>query len=84
MDGFLTPRVAAAMLGLSVRTLKQYRWKGKGPAYYKFGGLVRYRVSDLMEWNETPGVRAGGKWGRRRKRQVHPVEAPLEPGRGPR
>ena len=72
------------MLGLSVRTLAQYRWKGKGPAYYKFGWLVRYRVGDLMEWYQTPHVRAGGKGNRRRTRQVDPVEESPEPGRGSR
>ena len=84
MDSFLTSREAAAMLGLGVRTLNHYRCNGEGPAYYKFGRLVRYRMSDLMEWDETPRVRAGGKGGRRRTRQVDPAEESLEPGRGSR
>lgn len=39
---------AAEMLGISPRTLEDYRWRGTGPAFYKVGmRLVRYRVDDL-------------------------------------
>ena len=55
----LTVREAADILVLSPRTLDRYRGSGTGPAYYKLGGRVRYRRSDLMAWVEqnrrTPG-----------------------------
>lgn len=48
----LTVREAADILRLSPRTLDRYRASRTGPAYYKLGGRVRYKKSDLMEWVE--------------------------------
>ena len=50
---FLRPREAAEILGLSPRTLGRRRSRGLGPAYYKFGSAVRYRLSDLNAWAGT-------------------------------
>ena len=57
---FLTPREAATFLGLSFRTLSKYRSQGKGPAYSKLGGRIRYTLEDLRQWAETrpPGRKA--------------------------
>ena len=38
---------AARILGLSVKTLRRWRWAGKGPVFRKIGGAVRYDLSDL-------------------------------------
>ena len=38
---------AARILGLSVKTLRRWRWAGKGPAFRKIGRAVRYASSDL-------------------------------------
>jgi hypothetical protein len=38
---------AARILGLSVKTLRRWRWAGKGPAFLKIGGAVRYDRDDL-------------------------------------
>ena len=39
---------AAEVLGISPRTLEDYRWRGSGPPFYKLGRrLVRYRLDDL-------------------------------------
>ena len=76
---FLTPEAAAAFLGLSVRTLATYRSGAAGPAYYKFGGRVRYTREDLQQWAATrpPAGRSG--------RAVSPRdEESLEPRPGPR
>ena len=58
-DDLLTVWDAADILLLSPRTLDRYRADGTGPAYYKLGGRVRYKRSDLMAWVEqnrrTPG-----------------------------
>jgi len=40
-------KVAARILGMSHRTLEQWRWKGIGPAFILVGRQVRYRMSDL-------------------------------------
>jgi predicted site-specific integrase-resolvase len=44
---YLSEREAAEHLGLSHKTLTRWRWAGKGPAFHKFGGAVRYAPEDL-------------------------------------
>jgi len=46
----LTPPEVANMLGISVRTLSQWRWKGRGPAYINVGGNVRYDADAIQAW----------------------------------
>jgi predicted DNA-binding transcriptional regulator AlpA len=48
---------AAEIVGLSVQTLRNYRFHGKGPDYVKRGRSVRYPVSALYEWMESRRVR---------------------------
>lgn len=50
---YLDTRAAAAHLGLSPRTLDRYRVSGEGPASYKLGTRVRYRLADLEAWAES-------------------------------
>ena len=38
---------AAHILSLSVKTLRRWRWLGKGPCFLKLGGAVRYDAADL-------------------------------------
>ncbi len=38
---------AARVLDLSVKTLRRWRWAGKGPRFLKIGGAVRYDPADL-------------------------------------
>lgn len=40
---------AARYLGLSVKTLRRWRWSGHSPAFYKLGSAVRYSLADLQE-----------------------------------
>jgi predicted site-specific integrase-resolvase len=44
---YQTEAEAADFLGLAQKTLSRWRWAGKGPAYRKFGGSVRYSIDDL-------------------------------------
>lgn len=37
---------AARLLGLSVKTLRRWRWAGRGPAYRKIGSAVRYHPDE--------------------------------------
>ena len=46
-DRLLDENEAATLLGLSVRTLRRWRWARKGPTYFKIGGAVRYAPADL-------------------------------------
>lgn len=46
----LTEDQAAEYLQLPVRTLQMWRYRKEGPAYFKLGHAVRYRVEHLEEW----------------------------------
>ena len=47
----LSPRDVAAITGLSVETLAQWRSQGRGPLFVKISrNFVRYRKSDLDGW----------------------------------
>jgi predicted DNA-binding transcriptional regulator AlpA len=48
----LNEHQVAASLGLSVKTLRTWRWRGNGPQFLKVGRLVRYRSSDILAWQE--------------------------------
>lgn len=50
MDSLLTQKLAARILGISVRTLERHRLAGTGPRYARLGRLIRYRENDLKEW----------------------------------
>jgi len=42
---------AAALIGVSPRTLEDWRWRGVGPPFYKLGArMVRYKADDLMNF----------------------------------
>ncbi len=57
---FMDTREAAALVGLSPRTLDSYRCTGAGPRYYRLGGCVRYRETDLVAWDAGRGRRRNG------------------------
>lgn len=50
---FLTEKQAATLLGLSLSTLQQRRFKGQQPPYHKIGKSVRYDVADLLKFAES-------------------------------
>ncbi|BBO72836.1 hypothetical protein DSCW_02530 [Desulfosarcina widdelii] len=41
---------ASVILNVAVQTVRNWRHKGAGPAYHKFGRAVRYRIRDLREY----------------------------------
>ena len=47
---FLSTPQAAERLGISPRTLEQYRRTGEGPVFHRFGYLVRYLAADIDAW----------------------------------
>ena len=49
-DCYLNTRQAAALLGLSRRTLESYRVKGGGPPFLTYCNCIRYLLSDLDRW----------------------------------
>ncbi len=51
-DRLLKEEEAANRLGLSVKTLRRWRWAGKPPAFLKIGAAVRYDpmvIADFIE-----------------------------------
>jgi hypothetical protein len=48
---FLSPQQAAHFLGLSVRTLQEYRSAGSGPRYRRHSRHIRYHIDDLERWS---------------------------------
>lgn len=54
---------AAFVLGISSRTLANWRCKGRGPAYIRLGkkrSPVMYRLSDVQDWIVEHQVKASG------------------------
>ena len=47
---YLNTRQAAALLGLSCRTLESYRVKGGGPPFLSYCNRIRYLRGDLERW----------------------------------
>lgn len=52
-DVLLTEHEVAGRQGRSVRTLQNQRVNGGGIPYLKLGRAVRYRLSDVITWEEA-------------------------------
>lgn len=68
-DEYVSTSTAAELTGRSVSTLNKGRVHGTGPAFYKFGGSVRYRVGDLREWMRAQKRRSTSEYSARRSRK---------------
>ncbi len=64
MTELVNERDAAAFLAKPQRTLGQWRYLGRGPAYIKIEGHIRYRRADLEAYIDAhridPAVLVGG------------------------
>jgi hypothetical protein len=49
-ERFVNDIEAAKILSCSAQTLRNYRHLGKGPAYSKKNRMVRYKMSDLLDF----------------------------------
>jgi hypothetical protein len=54
----LTPADLAQRWQVPARTLGQWRYEGRGPAYVKIGGAVRYRLVDVEAYENEHMVGA--------------------------
>jgi hypothetical protein len=52
-DRLLNEHEAAEILGLSVKTLRRWRWAREGVAWIKLGSAVRYAPADLQAFTEA-------------------------------
>jgi predicted DNA-binding transcriptional regulator AlpA len=52
-DRWLSRQELADRYGVPVKTPAEWASKGTGPRYAKFGKHVRYRLSDVIDWEST-------------------------------
>lgn len=57
IDASLRPSAAGAVLGVSPKTLSNWRCAGRGPAYARIGARIVYRLSDLLAYRSARMVR---------------------------
>jgi predicted DNA-binding transcriptional regulator AlpA len=57
-ERLLTDREVAAMVGVSVATVRRWRLRHLGPQYLRIGVLIRYRPGSVRQWLD--GQPAGG------------------------
>ena len=57
---WIDEREVSEIIAVAVQTLRNWRFQSTGPAYFKIGRSVRYRLSDIIAFMEL--------------RRVHPVE----------
>lgn len=50
MEKPLTPGEAAKLLGVTMKTLSNWRGKRIGPRYVQAGGTIRYRPEAIDAW----------------------------------
>ncbi|PND55542.1 DNA-binding protein [Mycobacterium sp. ENV421] len=56
---WLTRPEVSERIKVSRKTLAQWATRGLGPKYSLFGGQCRYRLSDLIAWEESQFSRGG-------------------------
>jgi predicted DNA-binding transcriptional regulator AlpA len=63
-DRLLTTAEVARLLGLQPDTIKLWRYRKTGPAFYRFGeGRIRYRLSDVEDYLAALRVERDGRGG---------------------
>lgn len=53
MDRHLDPKDLAQREGVPLATVYAWNSRGEGPRYLKIGRHVRYRISDVIEWENS-------------------------------
>ena len=64
-DTLMTEKQVADILQVKPTTLKRWRWSGVGPTFYKIGGSVRYKLTDLEKFiidSQHIGRQASDRW----------------------
>jgi hypothetical protein len=60
-DLYITEKPLAARWSLSAATLQRWRWLRTGPAFYRFGKTVRYRLIDIEEFEKRAVIECDGR-----------------------
>jgi predicted DNA-binding transcriptional regulator AlpA len=61
LDRLMNERAVAAVLNVSVATIRRWRLLGQGPKFRKIGASVRYRSGDITAWVESRPTGGDGK-----------------------
>lgn len=59
--GYLSEAEVAAVVGVEVKTLKNWRAAKDGPPYSQAGGSTLYRIDSVTKWLASREVRPGAK-----------------------
>jgi hypothetical protein len=70
-ERYLTEVEVAERTQISLKTLRRWRLERRGPAYRKFGSLVRYGETELVQWEEAQP--SGGE-GPARRIDMRPIQ----------
>lgn len=49
----LTANELAVRWSVTIKTLRQWRWNGKGPPYFKIGGRALYRLEQIEDFEKA-------------------------------
>ena len=49
---YLNPHQLAQRWGLTYGTLERWRWRGTGPRFMKIGWRIKYRIEDVIAYEE--------------------------------
>ena len=60
MSDLMTAEDVSKRTKIPIRTLSQWRYLGKGPAYIRLGNHVRYRPEAIDEWETASEVPFSG------------------------
>jgi len=52
---------AARVIGVSVQTIRRWRYDGGGPDFLRLGGSIRYREADVEKWMAAQRVSSSGE-----------------------
>jgi predicted DNA-binding transcriptional regulator AlpA len=58
-DHYVNDEKAAAFLGMSPQTLRNWRMLRKGPSYTKLGRCIRYEMNELKAYAEERKINPG-------------------------
>lgn len=53
---YLTPVDLSERLQISLSTLATWRSQGKGPSFYRMGGLIRYHPDEVAAWAKEQAI----------------------------
>lgn len=59
-DKHLTPNDLAEREGVPLKTVYQWNSEGTGPRYMKIGRHVRYKLADVIAWENARYAEHGG------------------------